>query len=164
MPLSSTGPVIAAVIIGQPESVVRHAAVLALSFGSELLCASVDTTGFTQRDDRDGKERFIPIDPDAVTVSDQETVDRLRQEVKRNMSGIEVAWSLRSLAGDPARELSILADRVNASTIVVGTRRPGLGKRLGELVEGSVAVHLAHHQSRPVLVIPLHPRPFRTPH
>ncbi|WP_268878002.1 universal stress protein [Arthrobacter cheniae] len=66
-------------------------------------------------------------------------LDRVRDELQRNLSRTHVSWSLRGLAGDPARKLSLLADRVDASMIVVGTHTPGLGRRLGELLEGSVA-------------------------
>jgi nucleotide-binding universal stress UspA family protein len=141
------GFVPAAVNPGQPESVVRHAAALALSFGSELMCAYVDVNCYTQRNSRDGVERFFPIDSDAGTGFDQRTLDRVRDELQRNLSRTHVSWSLRGLAGDPARELSLLADRVDVSIIVVSTRRPGLGRRLGELLEGSVASASRSHES-----------------
>ncbi|KRF04332.1 hypothetical protein ASH00_14610 [Arthrobacter sp. Soil782] len=159
-PLTYSGPVIAAVIPDQPEGVIRHAAALASSFGTGLVCAYVDMSCYTARNYRDGVERFIPINPDSLNGFDQGTVDRIQEELERRLAGTTVRWSLRGLAGEPAHELSILADRLDASMIVVGTRRPGLSKRLEELVEGSVAAHLAHHQSRPVVVIPLHPHRY----
>ena len=55
---------------------------------------------------------------------------------------------------DPARELGRLADAVGARLVVVGARRPGVRGRVGELLTGSVAVRLVHHQHRPVLVVP----------
>jgi nucleotide-binding universal stress UspA family protein len=46
--------------------------------------------------------------------------------------------------------------------IVVGTRHPGVRAGAREFFGGSVAVHLAHRQHRPVLVIPLAPTPHGT--
>lgn len=66
-----------------------------------------------------------------------------------------VPWVLHYLAGRPDRALTHLARAVDAAAIVVGTRAPGPGSKLRELVDGSVAVHLAHHQHRPVLTVPL---------
>ncbi len=73
------------------------------------------------------------------------------------LGGFDVHWTFSTLAGEPARALSRLADTINACVIVVGTRERGLGARLEELLVGSVAVHLTHRQGRPVLVIPLDP-------
>lgn len=53
------------------------------------------------------------------------------------------------------RSLTHLARAVDASAIVVGTRVPGFGARMRQFVDGSVALHLSHHQHRPVLVVPL---------
>ncbi|KON73300.1 hypothetical protein M768_10190 [Cellulosimicrobium cellulans F16] len=66
-----------------------------------------------------------------------------------------MAWELRYLAGRPDRALTHLARAVDAAVLVVGTRAPGSTAHLRELVEGSVAAHLAHHQHRPVLTVPL---------
>lgn len=43
----------------------------------------------------------------------------------------------------------------DAAVLVVGTRAPGSAAHVRELLEGSVAVHLAHHQHRPVLTVPM---------
>ena len=43
--------------------------------------------------------------------------------------------------------------------IIVGSRRGGLRVSMHEFFGGSVAAHLAHRQSRPVVVIPLSPVP-----
>jgi nucleotide-binding universal stress UspA family protein len=66
-----------------------------------------------------------------------------------------VPWEFRYLAGRPDRALTHLARVVDAALIVVGTRAHGGGARMREFFEGSVAVHLAHHQHRPVLTVPL---------
>ena len=59
---------------------------------------------------------------------------------------------------DPA-----IARAVDAAAVVVGTRAPGPGARLREVVEGSLAVQLSHHQHRPVLVVPLSVVDWTTP-
>lgn len=43
----------------------------------------------------------------------------------------------------------------DAAAIMVGGRAPGAGVRLMEAVTGSVSMHLAHHQHRPVLTVPI---------
>jgi nucleotide-binding universal stress UspA family protein len=65
-----------------------------------------------------------------------------------------VEWTLRMLAGDPARALARLAAETNAPMIVVGTSERGFSHRLSEALNGSVGAWLSHHQSRPVLVVP----------
>ncbi|MGO3141389.1 MAG: universal stress protein [Galactobacter sp.] len=65
-------------------------------------------------------------------------------------------WRFHYLAGRPDRALTHLARAVDASIIVVGTRGPGLTEHLRESLAGPVAAHLAQHQHRPVLTIPLH--------
>ena len=66
-----------------------------------------------------------------------------------------VPWQFRYLAGRPARALTHLARAVDAAVIVVGTRAPGMREGLRQFIDGSLAVHLSHHQHRPVLVVPL---------
>jgi nucleotide-binding universal stress UspA family protein len=67
------------------------------------------------------------------------------------------------LVGNPAQALGDLADTLNASMIVVGTREATLRASLQEFINGSVAAQLAHRQHRPVVVIPLAPVPSDQP-
>ncbi len=71
------------------------------------------------------------------------------------LAGVQVAWTLRQLVGDPAMAIKQLADRTNARLIVVGTRKRGLGESIREFFTGSVAARLAHRQHRPILVVPI---------
>ena len=48
-------------------------------------------------------------------------------------------------------------EELDARYIVVGTREAGLRGSVREFFNGSVAVHLAHRQHRPVIVVPLAP-------
>lgn len=159
-PSPSAGPVVVGVIPGQPAAVLERAAGVAAALGTEIVCAWVDPSSYTRRAGPEGTEQAVPIDPDAADSSAQELTARMESVLTARLGPFEVPWTFQSQAGEPARELARLAARVQASMIVVGTREPGIGARLEELLTGSIAVHLAHHQSCPVMVIPLHPKPF----
>ncbi|MCX7520861.1 universal stress protein [Microbacterium sp. STN6] len=70
--------------------------------------------------------------------------------------------ALRQLVGDPARALAHLANELGACLIVVGTRLPGIRAGAHEFFAGSVAVHSAHRQHRPIAIIPVSPVPHGT--
>ncbi|MBG6189726.1 nucleotide-binding universal stress UspA family protein [Arthrobacter sp. CAN_A212] len=59
--------------------------------------------------------------------------------------------------GEAAHELAQAAETEGAFMIVVGARRLTVARRMGNLLTGSVAAHLAHHQPTPVLVVPATP-------
>ena len=59
------------------------------------------------------------------------------------------------LAGDPARALGRLAAEAGAAMIIVGTPERGLGHRISEALNGSVAAWLSHHQHHPILIVPV---------
>ncbi|HEY8296252.1 MAG TPA: universal stress protein [Micrococcaceae bacterium] len=158
----SPGPVVVGVIPAQPPAVVDHAVTLAVALGTSLVCAYVDPTSYTTTARREGAERAVAIDPDAGESLARQQGDRIEKVLASRLEGCPVGWTFQALAGEPARELSRLAERSDASFIVVGTREPGLAARLEEFLSGSVALHLAHHQNRPVVVVPLHPKPFGT--
>jgi nucleotide-binding universal stress UspA family protein len=108
----------------------------------------------------DGSRILLPIDPDSDFGYVEQTAEEIHAFLSSALKDCWVVWSFRSLAGEPARALSEAADAIGASMIVVGTREPGVIHALEEVLVGSVAVHLAHHQHRPVLIVPLDPRPF----
>lgn len=155
-----SGPVIVVgVVANQPDEVLLQAASFAQHFKAELVCASVDITRYTVDELPDGSVSAFPIDPDAAEVVHEEFDPELAARVKSLLDGIDVKWSLRALAGEPAHELSRIAEELNAALIVVGTRHEGFRGGVREFFTGSVAVHLAHRQHRPVVVIPLSPLP-----
>ncbi|MBT2538596.1 universal stress protein [Arthrobacter sp. ISL-69] len=144
VPRRVTGPVLAAVVPGQPLGVVHRAAELAYTLDVKLLCAYVDITS------------YLADEPDNGPVDDAEATSAgIRDRLGNTLDGTGVRWSFQTLAGDPAGALGQFAESANASVIVVGTRELGLGIRLEQLLVGSVAVELTHRQPRPVLVIPL---------
>ena len=97
----------------------------------------------------------MPIDPDlegeVVEVFDPEW----REALAATLDQRSVRWSVRALAGGPAFELARLADEVDATMIVVGTREPGTRGSLHEFFNGSVAIQLSRSQHRPLVVVPL---------
>jgi nucleotide-binding universal stress UspA family protein len=149
-------PVVAGVVPGQHELVALTAADWALAAGSPAVYfAFADTARYAVEEHPDGSVLHAPIDPDAVDHAWHDTEAVLREQLTRVLHASTVPWEFRYLAGRPDRALTHLARAVDAALIVVGTRTPASGARMPEFFEGSVAVHLAHHQHRPVLTVPL---------
>jgi nucleotide-binding universal stress UspA family protein len=142
---------------GQPDSVVEQAAFFASHFGAELVCAYADTGRYTVEERPDGTVRSMPIDPDLPVPSESAFPAELQDRLSTILGTRGTAWSTRVLAGDPANALGHLAETLDALMIVIGTRRASMRGSVQEFFNGSVAVHLAHRQHRPVVVIPLSP-------
>lgn len=148
-------PVVAGVVPGQHELVALTAVSWALAAGAEVYFAFADTARYAVEEHADGSVLHAPIDPDTVDSAWHDTEAVLREQLARVLRASTVPWQFRYLAGRPDRALTHLARAVDAALIVVGTRTPGNSARMREFFEGSVAVHLAHHQHRPVLTVPL---------
>ena len=153
---------VAAVVTGTAPRVLREATDLAAALGTEVLAVWVDPSRRVVARHPDGTVDSVPIDPDADDEPDTRVAGALQRVVDTGTpSGAAV--TLWTTAGDPAEEIARLAEHVHARLIVVGTRKPGLAHHVAEFFTGSVAAHLAHQQSRPVLVIPTHPGSFEEP-
>ena len=148
-------PIVAGVVPGQPELVAITAAAWASALGVELYFGYADRTRVTLEEFPDGTVRHAEVDPDAVDDSWLERQELIERHLASVLGGSEVTWHLRYLAGRPDRALTHLARAVDAAGIVVGTHHPGVSGRWHDFVDGSVAARLAHHQHRPVLVVPL---------
>ena len=148
-------PVVVGVVPGQDPLVVRTAAALASALGVDLYAGYADTTRYVVDEHADGTVDHAALDPDGAGDDWRRTEAGLRTALADALGDGPPAWHLRYLAGRPDRALTHLARAVDASTLVVGTRAPGGGHRVRELLEGSVAAHLSHHQHRPVLTVPL---------
>jgi len=157
-------PVVAGITPHLPELVVLTAADLAEALGVRVYYAYADPGRVVDREFPDGRVQHSDLNPD---LADDEAwrarEAELTASVARTLAGREVAWEFRYLAGRPDRALTHLARAVDAAAIIVGTRRPGGGGRLQELLEGAVGAHLAHHQHRPVLVVPTEVVDWKTP-
>lgn len=153
--------VIVGVTPGQPDAVVLEAAAFADRFHAELVCATVEPGRYVVDEFADGSIMSLPVDPDLLDLGDEGFPVALRSHLTTLLGGGTLIWSTRAVAGDPARALAHLADTLDAAMIVVGTRERGMRATVQEFLGGSVAVHLAHRQHRPVVVIPLAPVAFR---
>lgn len=152
-----SGYVVVGVTAGQSDAVVTAAATFARRFDAELVCAYVDVSRFAVEQRADGTVRSLPFDADAAEPSDEGISPSLGARLSRILDSQHIKWSTRELAGDPAYALAGLAEVLNAAMIVVGSREPGIRASVQEFFSGSVAVHLAHRQHRPVVVVPLSP-------
>lgn len=151
--------IVVGVTPGQSEAVLLHAARFARHFNGSLVCASVDLMSFVVSEHPDGSVDSRPIDPDCAdwncTVFDR----GLAQHIQQVLRNEQVELIFRALAGECAHALGRLAETLQAEMIVVGSRHHGIRSGIGEYFAGSVAVHLAHWQHRPVVVVPISPVP-----
>lgn len=156
---SGTAPLLVGIMPKQHPEVLHTAASLAARLGQPLLCAYVDEASYLVEWDPARSAHRLSLHPDA----DDEDIRALTTGLKADIlaavekvpaGGGTVEWTLRTLAGDPARALARLAAETNAPMIVVGTSERGFSHRLSEALNGSVGAWLSHHQSLPVLVVP----------
>ncbi|NQX05416.1 universal stress protein [Rathayibacter sp. VKM Ac-2856] len=152
-----SGPVLVGVVDGQRPEVVRTAAGLAAGLGAPLLLLTVVGDPYLVGEYVDPMTGGIPVGlvPRSGGGDDGPTEPPgLRAEIESALSGTAVDWTLRTVQGEPALVLTDVAEEVDARMIVVGTREAGMLAGIAEFLSGSVAVHLAHRQHRPVLVVP----------
>lgn len=153
------GGILVAVVPGQPVTVLEHGARLADDLDLPLVCATVDPNRYLVSSYVDGTVVALPYDPDLPEAEEERFDPDLEDHIRGVLAGRGIPYTLRQLAGDPAWALSRLADELDVRYIVVGTREAGLRGSLREFFNGSVALHLAHRQHRPVMVVPLAPVP-----
>lgn len=148
-------PIVAGIVVGQPELVTLTAASWATALNVDLYVAYVDPTRITVTEHPDGTVRHTEVSVDAVDDSWRERYDQIETFLHEVLADSDVTWHFRYLAGRPDRSLTHLARAVDASALVVGAHGHGISTRWHDFVEGSMAARLAHHQHRPVLVVPL---------
>jgi nucleotide-binding universal stress UspA family protein len=156
---SGTAPLLVGIMPKQHPEVLETAAALAARLGTPLVCAFVDEASYLVEWDPARSAHRLSLHPDA----DDEDIRTVTAELKADIQsavdkvpagGGTVDWTLRTLAGDPARALGRLAAEANVPIIIVGTSERGFSHRLSEALNGSVGAWLTHHQSKPVLVVP----------
>ncbi|PJJ65070.1 universal stress protein [Compostimonas suwonensis] len=145
------------IVPGHFEAVVSQARTFAELWGAGILFANVDAARYSFVDSMDGSLVGMPLDPEVFDPAELRFDSEMRRRIGEIMLGSPSSWDVREVAGDPATELGKLAEELDAVAIVVGTREPGFVATMQEFFTGSVAVRLAHHQRRPVIVIPLAP-------
>jgi nucleotide-binding universal stress UspA family protein len=149
------GYVVVGVTARQPSIVVQHAARFARRFEAVLVCAHVDQGSYVVTEHPDGSVQSRPIDPDQLEWKTMAFERNLASRLRALARAEQVAVEFRELAGETGQALGRLAEVLDAEMIVVGTRRGGVRTSVHEFFGGSVAIHLAHRQPRPVVVIPL---------
>ena len=156
---ASSGPLLLGVTPQQPGPVLETALRLARTLRADLVCAQVDASSDVVEEHPDGSVDARPLDPDQPDWTsrpvDPLLADRLRAAGQAHGVHVEV----RALAGDVAEALAHLAETLDAELIVVGSRPSGVRASMHDFFGGSIAVHLIHRQSRPVLVVPVDPSP-----
>jgi nucleotide-binding universal stress UspA family protein len=149
--------VVVGVVPSQPDAVVAQAATFARHFNAALVCAYVEPSRYPVEENEEGTVTSFPFDPDFPDMRDEIFDEKLHSHLERVLDAAGIQWSTRALAGDPAVAMGNLAESLDAAMIVVGTREVGVRGIVHEIFNGSVASRLAHHQHRPVVVIPLDP-------
>ncbi|UVJ39532.1 universal stress protein [Arthrobacter sp. CJ23] len=155
-PESFSGPVplVVGVLPGQHSEVLKTARMLAEGLGTPMVCAYVDEASYLVEWDPSRETHRMSLHPEKVDADLEAVRDDLAAFIKTALEGSPAEWTVRLLAGDPARAIGRLAADVHASMIIVGTPEPGLGHRISEALNGSVASWLSHHQHTPVLIVP----------
>jgi nucleotide-binding universal stress UspA family protein len=149
--------ILVGVTYGQSDVVLRHAARFARTFDAALVCAHVDPGRYVVEELPDGTVASLPLDPDLPELKDTDFDQGLVAQVRTAVADDSIELSFRELAGDVAYALTRLADILDVEMIIVGSRRGGVRAGLKQFLTGSVAAHLAHRQSRPVVIIPVAP-------
>jgi nucleotide-binding universal stress UspA family protein len=162
-PFSGTSPLLVGIAPKQHPEVLQIAALLAARLQRPLLCAYVDEASYLVEWDPARSAHRLSLHPDVDDEDIRAVTSDLRAAIEATIATVpaeagRAEWTFRTLAGDPARALARLAAESDAPMIIVGTSERGFAHRLTEALNGSVGAWLAHHQSRPVLVVP-----FRMP-
>lgn len=151
--------IVVGVTIKQPAVVVQQAARFAHRFEARLVCAHVDAGSYIVAEHPDGSVEARPVDPDLPDWTSSPFSEVLTARIRTLAREEQVQVSFRELAGDIGQALARLAEVLTAEMIVVGSRRGGFKTSMHDFFSGSVAVHLAHRQPRPVVVVPVAPLP-----
>jgi hypothetical protein len=151
---SGPAPLVVGVHPGQHPEVLETAAALARGLAVPVICAYVDEASYLVEWDPARSAHRLSLHPDTDDDEIRAVAQELRSAVEASLAGPGVDWSLRILAGDPARAIGRLAAESGAGMIIVGTPEHGLGHRISAALNGSVAAWLSHHQEHPVLIVP----------
>lgn len=152
---SGPAPLIVGVLPGQSPEVLQTAAALAEKLTAPLLCAYVDEASYLVEWDPARSAHRLSLHPDTNNAEIKAVARELRSAIEAACVDLGIDWTLRTLAGDPARALGRLAAETGAAMIIVGTPEPGLGHRITAALNGSVAAWLSHHQEHPILIVPV---------
>ena len=152
---SGPPPLVVGVLPGQSHEVLQTAASLASKLSAPLICAHVDEASYLVEWDPARSAHRLSLHPETDNAEIRAVTQELRKSIGLACDAQGIQWTLRTLAGDPARALGRLAAEVGAAMIIVGTPEPGLGHRISAALNGSVAAWLSHHQDHPILIVPV---------
>lgn len=138
--------IVVGVLPSHAHDVLGHAAVFAERFGAVLACSNVNPARRTASYAADGTVLSVPLVPRGPTTPPElreEAAPELTAEVQEILQGSSVEWTLHALAGDPARELELLADRLGAASIVgdAETGREGFTAISSDVATGRIHTH-----------------------
>lgn len=100
------------------------------------------------------------VAPDVLVVNpvdDPEATEAVRQEAlsalaeTRAQTGLPDHTELMVVWGDPATEIVVAGQELDADLVVIGSRGRGF---FGRMLLGSVSGHVVHHAHRAVLIVP----------
>ncbi len=151
---SGRAPLVVGVLPEQHTQVLRVARDMALQMDAPVVFAYVDEASYLVEWDPSKETHRLSLHPEKEENSISAVRSELRELITAEFGSQAVDWTLRMLAGDPARALGRLAAEVHATMIIVGTPARSLVHRISEALNGSVASWLSHHQNRPVLIVP----------
>ena len=155
-PSPSTATLLVGVEPGQSPTVLDAVASLAAQLHARVVCVHVQSGRFVTERLPENLAEANPAVSAAAHPDEQEVSfpQGLRDHLAEVLDPRQVSWQARAVEGDPAKALAQLAEELDATMIVVGTRRKGWRSRMEQFIDGSIAVSLSHRQSRPVLVVP----------
>jgi nucleotide-binding universal stress UspA family protein len=161
-------PIVVGVAPDEPAVVLKEAARFALELGTDLTCVYVNSLRYPGEVFMDGSLAPMPVMPDIEDAEPSVFDPELADLIHAVLADTEFAKGgntpvLVVQLGDPGNALAHFAEQVDARAIVVGTRQPGFRSGFEEFLSGSIAARLAHRQPRPVIVIPVSPKPDEVP-
>lgn len=151
---SGPAPVVVGVLPGQHPEVLQTAASLAERLAVPMICAYVDEASYLVEWDPVRSAHRLSLHPGTDDDKIRAVTQELGSTIEAACEGLGIEWTLRTLAGDPARAIGRLAVESDAAMIIVGTPERGLGHRITAALNGSVATWLSHHQEHPILIVP----------
>jgi nucleotide-binding universal stress UspA family protein len=147
-------PVLVGITRRQDDRVLRTAAEYTRLRGAALLVAIVDASRYTVDVDESGRVVSAPVDPDGGFEESSILLAHVTERTRWVSESTGVEAEAHLLAGGVPEALADLARRRDAALIVVGTSDSSFRSGMHAFFTGSVATHLAHHQERPLLVVP----------
>lgn len=149
--------IVVGVVDERSRHVIETAAWYASRFDATLVCAMIVPDPYGMGEAPAGYLGMMR----AITPSDPpvEMPPGLVKTIEESVAPLGVPWAPFTSIGTPARELTALAERIDALMFVLGTRE-GVRGMVREALNGSVAAQLAHRQNRPVVVVPQDPIGF----